>query len=107
MEIIPMNVMLSVAMELTVAVGMVMLTWAGIWTAVVSMVLVEVVVHIAMKVRVAAVIIGTCTDECSAIEPFRPVVAVGSAVVRGIAIVAIGADRWTSTKTDPYRNLSV
>ena len=42
---------------------------------------------------------GACTDEDAAREPARPVIAVGSACVRIIRVVAVGADRSWSDVT--------
>jgi hypothetical protein len=49
-------------------------------------------VHAAVSVSIAA-IPGTGPNEDAAIEPRRPIVPVGGAGIRIIAVVAIGADR--------------
>ncbi len=48
---------------------------------------------------------GACAEKYAAIEPLRTVVAVGRAVVRSIAIVAIGADGSGTTDIYPKGNL--
>jgi hypothetical protein len=60
--------------------------------AVISVLGMEVVVDVAVEV-VGTVEPGTCADEGAAGEPLGTVVAVGSAVVGGDVIVAVGAYR--------------
>jgi len=68
--------------------------------AVIAVVGVKVVVHMAIEV-IAAMVPRAGTNEDAAVKPLRAVVAVGSAVVRSVVIVAIGAARLHSnTDTD-------
>ena len=71
--------------------------------AVVAVMGVVAVVHVAEEAG-TAVVPGTRSDEETAVEPVRSVVAVGSAVVGGVIEVAVGADGG-GTEADTDGNL--
>ena len=61
-------------------------------------------IHVAVKG--ITVMPGTCTDKYAAVKPFRPVVAVRSATIRRIAVVAIGT-YGSRADSNADRNLGV
>lgn len=83
-----MRVVHGLAVELS-AVG-VRLFATSRKAAAVSLPVIEVVVYVAVEV-IAAVKPRTSADEDAAVVPFRTVIAIWSAVIRWLLVVAVGA----------------
>jgi len=92
-------------MTVVVAVKLAMLATMGI-CAMVAMMRVIAIIDVAVP-AMRAVEPWTCTQEDSAGEPFWTVVAIGTAVVRSVVIVSVGADGCRSyIHTEAERDLS-
>jgi hypothetical protein len=92
-------------MTVVVAVKLAMLATMGI-CAVVAMMRVIAIIDVAVP-AMRAVEPWTCTQEDSAGEPFWTVVAIGTAVVRSVVVVSVGADGCRSyIHTEAERDLS-
>ena len=86
------------------AIGGCMLT--SLWkAAVVAVMLVKVVINIAMEVT-RPMEPWPCADEQAVIEPLRPVITVGSAIVGRPIVVAVGA-RWRSPVSHPHADIGM
>jgi hypothetical protein len=77
-----------------IVVGVCMLAVFGIM-AVVAMVRIEVIIHMAVKVA-GAMKPWASPDEDSTTEPLRTIVSIGGALVGGIVIIAVGTGRGYS-----------
>jgi hypothetical protein len=69
--------------------------------SVVALAVVKMMIYVPVEM-IRAVIPGACTDKNPAREPFRAIVAIRGAIIRGLLIITVGTNRGFP---DTYRNL--
>ncbi len=98
MEVITVEVM-----EVVAAIEVFVMTWVGSMVAIPR---IEVMIDVSIVAR-TTVVPRASTDEGAAAEPFRAVVAIRGAVVRGVAVVPVRANRCGPANIHAKRNLSL
>ena len=100
--VVVVSTALFIAVKLIMPIGMIsfMTTARGIG-AMVAVVGIVVIIHIAMK-AVRSSEPGASANKDTAGKPFRTIVAIGSAIVGGVIVIAVGANRG---RTNANRDL--